>query len=190
MTITWFEVVSTLLGLVYVWLASRQIIWAWPVAILGSVLALFVYWDARLYLDFSLYIFFIVSGFYGWYSWVKGRTPDHSMPVIRLPGRYGAFLILIGAALTAILGWIFSIYTDASIPYWDAGTTVFSLIGTWLQARKYLVNWLLWLVVDSVYVALYSYKGLYFFSAQNLLFLGLAIYGYISWRKELQIDSK
>lgn len=182
MTLTWIEGVSAALGLMYVWLASREQVWAWPFAILGSFLALFVFWEARLYLDFGLYVFFVAAGAYGWYEWVHGRRGSEPMPVARMQARQVAVLLTAGAAGSAALGYVFFTFTDASLPWLDATATVFSLIGTWMQARKFLENWVLWMAVNSVYIGIYFLKGLWFFQAQAVVFLGLSVYGFILWR--------
>ena len=98
-------------------------------------------------------------------------------------------MILLGLGIlgTVTLGTAFDQFTDADIPYWDAFTSSFSVVGTYMQARKHLQNWLLWLVIDAVYIGVYWYKGLNAFALLSIIYLGLAAYGYWKWRNQLSV---
>ena len=81
--------------------------------------------------------------------------------------------------------WPVDTYTDADLAYWDAATTVMSLVAQFLQARKILECWALWIVVDVLAVGIYAYKGLYITTILYTVFLGLATWGYLEWRRSL-----
>ena len=55
-----------------------------------------------------------------------------------------------------------------------------------LVARKLLENWLYWIVIDVVAAVLYGSQGLYATSALYLLYAGLAVRGFVAWRRDLQ----
>lgn len=177
------EWIAVAFNLAYVILLAREIVWAWPCGIIGSALVLLVVYDARLYIDSGLYVFYMVLGAYGWYLWVFGDRDRPELPIIRTPRRQALGLLLLGSLGTVVMGYLFGTYTEADIPYWDAFTTSFSLVGTWMQARKHLENWLLWLVVDAVYVGVYAYKGLVAFAILSGVYLLLASYAYWNWRR-------
>ena len=63
---------------------------------------------------------------------------------------------------TIIIGLGLDSWTDTDVPYWDSATTTLSLIGVWLQARKKIENWWLWIIADLIYVGLFYYKSYYF----------------------------
>jgi nicotinamide mononucleotide transporter len=87
------------------------------------------------------------------------------------------------------LGYLLDNYTNADLSYIDSATTGVSLIGYWLMAKKYIENWIVWLVVDTAYVGMYYYKELYLFSGMFFLFLILAAYGYLVWKKSLTLQA-
>lgn len=180
------EWISVGFSLAYVVLLSREIVWAWPAGIIGSFLGLLVVFEARLYLDSGLYLFYVLLGAYGWYLWEFGEKGRPELPIIHTPKREWPLLIGLGVLGTLCLGYIFANYTDADLPFWDAFTTSFSLVGTWMQARKHLENWLLWLVVDAVYIGVYVYKGLFAFAILSGIYLILATYAYFHWLKVYQ----
>jgi len=92
-------------------------------------------------------------------------------------------ILLIGALLTFLMGFYFTIYTNAAMPLVDSFTTVFSVFATYMVTKKVLGNWLYWIVIDAVSVYLYFSRDLHLTS---LLFMGytiIAIFGYFSWLK-------
>jgi nicotinamide mononucleotide transporter len=90
-----------------------------------------------------------------------------------------------GVAFAAALGVFLAGRTNAALPYWDAGTASFSLVAQWMQARKWVENWALWIVVDAVYVGMYVAKSLFLMAGLYLVFLGLALAGLLAWRAAL-----
>ena len=91
-----------------------------------------------------------------------------------------------GAALFAMaLGTVLHRLTDAALPYWDASTAAFSLAAQWMQTRKWIENWLVWIAVDSVGVGMYLHQRLYPTAALYTVFLGLAVSGLVAWRRSL-----
>ncbi|MFO0356707.1 MAG: nicotinamide riboside transporter PnuC, partial [Sphingobacteriaceae bacterium] len=78
-------------------------------------------------------------------------------------------------------------YTDASTAYVDAFVATTSLIANWLMAKKYVENWVLWILADIIYIGLFLYKDLYLSSGIYLVFLILAIKGLIDWSKKSDI---
>ena len=91
--------------------------------------------------------------------------------------------------LSFVLGFVMGRYTDADLYYFDSFTTSGSLVAQYLLAKKYLQNWLLWIIVDMVAIPVYLYKGLYYFSLLFLVYLIICIYGYVSWKKNLSVQS-
>src|SRR5262249_57865006 len=111
---------------------------------------------------------------------------DHgALSVSRTPGRWRGPLLVAGCAGAGLLGFLLQRTTDASLPYWDSSTTTFSLVAQWMQTRKWFENWLLWIVVDVVYVGMYLYKHLLLTAALYAVFLALAVMGHREWRCSL-----
>ncbi len=187
MEFNWIEVCGVIFGVGGVWLTIRQNIWCWPVGLVNIILNLYIFFQVRLYADMGLQAFYVILSCYGWYQWRHGGPDKKSeLPVSRLHLRHGLALVFTGTAAIPIVGWLLESRTDADIPYWDSATTVISLMAQWLMARKVLECWLVWIAVDTLYVAIYIYKGLYPTSGLYALFLVLATLGFIEWKKSLQ----
>ena len=181
----WIELFALVFGLVAVYFNTREMIWGWPVGIVGVVLSGVILYEARLYSDLILHILYVILGFYGWYEWVYGGEGKKQLDVSTLAPGLILLLIGLGGVGTAVIGYLFDRYTDADLAYWDAFTTSFSLVGQYMLAKKKIENWILWIVVDAIASGMYLYKDLKFLALLYALYLGLATYGYFNWRKSM-----
>ena len=180
------ELFGLVTGLLTVWLLIRQNIWTWPVGIAYILASLYIFYTARLYADFALHIFFLIMSIYGWYYWLHGSEHTEStLPVSQENKRTLLILLILCAVSIYITGTLFTMYTDADLPYWDSTTSVLSLLAMWLQSRKKLESWVLWLLIDILAVGIYFFKEIYFYSLLYMVYIGMAAMGYIAWNKSL-----
>jgi nicotinamide mononucleotide transporter len=192
---SYIEFFGTIFSLVSVILAAKNKIWTWPVGNIGAVLFLILFYQIQLYSDFFEQIFYIVTGFIGWYIWSR---PDFKNEEINdvTTNRQSTNLIYIGSILvsTVALGLFMSnIHTifpaqfpiPAAYPYPDALTTIMSFAATFLMMRKKIECWYLWIIVDIIGIGLYYKQGVVFISLLYILFLIIATNGYFTWRKVL-----
>jgi nicotinamide mononucleotide transporter len=163
------EQVAVACGLANIYLTVRQNIWCWPVGVVMVSLYIYIFFTAKLYSDAGLNVFFLVMQFYGWYQWTRGPV-EWAWTIAG---------VLVG---TAVLGTVMHRYTDASLPYPDAFTTLLSVFAQFLLTRKVLENWTLWIIADVVYIGVYTTKGLYWTAGLYVVFLLLCIQGYREWK--------
>jgi nicotinamide mononucleotide transporter len=184
--VTWLELVAVVLSLAMVGCNIREIHWGWPLAIASSLLYFALFWRSKLYGDASLQIFFAVVAFWGWFQWLRGRRPDGSaLRVARLTARGQAAVIGACALLWPATGWFLDTYTDSDVPWWDAFPTAVSLVGQFLLGRKYIENWLVWIVVNVVSVGLFVHKALWLTAGLYIVFIVLSVVGWRAWRTRL-----
>ena len=167
------EILGTAVGLVYLWLEYKASIYLWIAGIIMPAIYLFIYYNAGLYADFGINIYYLVIALYGF---IACRMPANA---------------IIKAAITYIIAqcaiaWLLINHTDSTVPLADSFTTALSIVGMWLLARKYIEQWWVWCVVDVASSALYVYKGLYFTAGLYLLYAIIAIFGYFKWKKMMQ----
>jgi nicotinamide mononucleotide transporter len=186
------EIVAAAFGAVSVYLSARQRLASWPTAIVNVLLSAVVYHRARLYSDAGLQLVYFALSVYGWYEWKYGGAGRTELPVARTPRARAPLLVALGAAGAVALGVLTTRYTDVLqhnrpwVPWTDAALTAASLVAQWMMTRKLVENWLVWIAVDVVYVPLLAYKGLYAFAALYAVFLGLAVKGWVDWRRDLR----
>ncbi|MQA19496.1 nicotinamide riboside transporter PnuC [Rugamonas rivuli] len=159
-----------------------QLHWAWLLSILSSAIYGVVFYDARLYGDMALQLVFIAVSVWGWKQWLSGvPSTAESLPVTRLDRNSGWLAVggwLLGFGL---LWWFLSHYTDTDVPMADGFLTAGSLLGQVLLSRKKLENWVVWIIVDVLYVALYVHKHLMLTAVLYAVFVAMAMIGLRAW---------
>ncbi|MCS7018955.1 MAG: nicotinamide riboside transporter PnuC [Cytophagales bacterium] len=179
------ESIGAILTVVCVWLNTRQSIWGWPVGIASITCYIWVFYDVYLLGDFLLNIYFLLLSLYGWYHWLYGKGNEKKLPVTRLTQSELVTYVIVGSIAAFIFGEILVRYTSASLPYWDATTTSFSVLAQWLLARKKIENWLFWIFVNILYIGIYFAKSLFATALVYAILLVLAVKGYQQWKAEL-----
>jgi len=183
---TWLELAAVVIALAMVGCNIRQIHWGWPLAIISSLMYFALFWRSKLYGDSVLQIFFAVVAFWGWFQWLRGQRGDGTpLRVARLSRRGVVAVVTLCAVLWPATGLFLKTYTDTDVPWWDAFPTAVSLVGQFLLGRKYLENWLVWIVVNVVSVGLFAYKGLWLTVALYGVFIVLSVVGWRAWRRAL-----
>lgn len=182
--VTWLELVAFVLAIAMVLCNIRVNPVAWPLAIASSALYFLLFWQHRLYGDASLQILFVVVAGWGWWQWLNGREADGRALHVRHLDARGRWIALGAFAITwPAIGLFLKHWTDTDVPWWDAFPTAGSLVGQWLLGRKYVENWPAWLVVNSVAVTLFAFKGLWLTAILYALFVALSLLGWRAWSR-------
>ncbi|MBF4473478.1 MULTISPECIES: nicotinamide riboside transporter PnuC [Flavobacterium] len=178
---TALEILGTIFGFLAVYFTIRQNILCWYFGLIQVTLYCFIFYTSKLYSDMILHIIYIFLQIYGWYNWKYGGSNESTLRVTLLTNV--TFWISLTVTAAFFLGYTMQTKTDASYPYEDAFITVASLAAQYLMIKKILHSWLFWIVVDVVAIGVYFYKDLYFTAVLYLLFLIMAVIGYLEWRK-------
>ncbi len=198
------QIAGIALGLLYLWLEYRADIRLWIVGLVMPVVHGTLYYKAGLYADCSMQLYYILAGLYGWWVWrhrggiktepaaetrkqpvqTTAEPTARTLPIAHTPWR--AVPALIGAYVAAHAGiyLLLKTFTDSTVPFWDSFTTALCIVAYWMLSRKYVEQWLVWLVVDLTTVGLYAYKGLPLTAGLYALYSALAVAGYLRWRRQ------
>ena len=182
---TWIEIVAVIFGLLSVWYAKKEKILVYPTGIINVLIYIYICYFAGLYADMGINAFYFVMSVYGWYNWSRKIDTTHHVPIskatrMQLVISFAAFFVFF-----LLLWYVLARFTDSVVPVWDSFTTSIFIVSMWLMALKKIENWLGWIIGDALVIPLFAYKGLVFTSFQYVVFLALAISGYIEWRKKL-----
>ena len=195
----YIEILGTIVGIIYLWLEYKANIYLWLVSIIMPAIYLYVFYIAGLYADFAINIYYLLIAIYGWLAWrygfklfsiKKDKSGGEMLKISSLPKKLWLRLLAIYIILQISITWILVTYTNSDVPWLDSFTTSVSIIAMWLLARKYLEQWLIWIVVDIVSVGLYLYKELYYTSALYLFYAIIAIFGYLKWKSIMYSNEK
>ena len=189
--ISYVELIGTLFGLISVYLATKTNILTWATGIINELFLFILFFQVKLYADMFLQVFFFVVTLYGWYNW-KQMPKENDITKTELKTKIWLLsAIVVG---TTIVGFLISnihmylpqyFKTEASYPYADSFVMVLSIVATILLAQKKIEAWYLWIAVDIVCVFLFYKKGITFLALEYFVFLGLATYGFLNWKKQL-----
>ena len=160
---------------------------AWPLGVVATSLNSILYGLTGIYGDMALEGIYFISMFYGWYQWDRGSKNDDALPVSHITWRMVVVLSMIAVIGIFVVVSLLKHYTNSQVPYFDATTTVLSLIAQWLICKKIIETWILWFFVDAMYVGLYSYKGIPAHSVLLVIYLGLAVVGYVRWYRLIEM---
>ena len=184
-----FEIVGVITGVLGVWLTTRQKIWCWPVGIVSVASFIVVFFTAKLYGAMVLQGVYVLLLAYGWHAWSRGGGGHEALKVTRVRPGLAAALAAVGAVASAAGGLWLGARTDEALPWLDGFTTSFSLVAQWMQARKLLENWLVWVVVDLAYVGMSLSQGLTLTAGLYVVYIGLAALGYRDWRRSMAAEA-
>ena len=173
------ETIAVIFAMIYLTLAIQRNIWCWAAAAVSTSLYLVIFIDVKLYAESMLQVFYLVMAAYGFLRW-RTVEMEELAPVIRWSYRSHVIALAAIALGTALLGATLKL-TDAAWPLVDAFTTTASLFATWMVAQRVLENWLYWLIIDTISIALFIDRGLYFTALLFAMYIVMIAFGWRSW---------
>ena len=185
----WLDITTTVLGLIYIFLEYRASILLWLVGIIMPALDITLYYTHGLYGDAAMAVYYTLAAIYGWLVWKFGRKHQQKdgeeMPITHMPKRLYPAAILFFVIAWVATWFVLSHYTNSNVPVLDAFTNALSFVGLWALARKYVEQWLFWILVDAVSCYLYVIKGIPFKASLYGLYVVIAVMGYLKWKKQI-----
>lgn len=178
-----WEILAVVFGIAYVLLAAKESLWTWLFAFLSTIIYTVIFWEGALLSSSLLNFYYMGMAVYGFLLWRSGGEQGEELAVSQWSVKKHMTIILSGILFTLILGTLSDKFTEANYPYIDTFVMVFSVIATWMLAKKVLENWFYWMVVDSVAIVLYWKSGYLATIILFMLYVVLAVYAYVSWKK-------
>lgn len=175
-----FEIIAAALGIISVYLSTRQNVLAWPTSLVNNVMYFVIFSNERLVGLMGLQAFFGGIAIYGWYKWLLGKGTKSELKVSRIPSSIALVLLLLSVLGTVGLFCLFRYYKDPA-PFVDALLTSMSLLAQWMMARKYFECWPVWVAINCVSAPFFLVRGNYPTMAQYAVFLVLAVMGTRNW---------
>lgn len=179
---SFIEWLAVTCGVINVALIIRRSIWNYPFGFVLVTLYFYIFWEYKLYSDAILQLYFFVIQFYGLWIWLQGRASDGRVMVAPLSHKTFAGYLAVTGVAWVMISWLMGTYTDAVAPRWDAAVAALSVTAQFLMSRRHLQSWLLWIVVDVLAIGLFYTRDLVPTAALYVVFLALAIVGYVQWR--------
>lgn len=183
----WLDIATTLLGIVYLILEYRASIALWVVGIIMPAMDVYLYWTHGLYGDAGMAVYYTLAAVYGYAVWKfgkkRGQKQTAEMPVTYMRRQLYLPAFAFFAVAWAATYYVLAEFTNSTVPLLDAFTNAMSFVGLWALARKYVEQWLFWILVDAICCYLYVVKGIPFKAGLYGLYTVIAIMGYLKWRR-------
>ena len=179
-----FAVTMNILSVIY---AKRNSILVYPTGLIGTGIFVYILYNFSLLGDMIINFYFVLMSIYGWYYWAQKKDGQTLNNVSRTSIKEYYFILILGITSLLSIYLVYNFYDkwDSWTAYVDTITTAIFFVAMYLMARRKVESWIFWIIGDIITIPLYFYKGLTISSIQYLIFLILAILGYISWKKIL-----
>ena len=185
------EITATVFGILYVLLLMRENIWCWLAGNINVALVGYSCWSVHLFADMSLQIVYFILGVYGYWQWARAKKQGSTeLSIGHIDTRTMMILALVTVAVASIVYFILSQVATASFIVVDSVLFALSLSATYLQAKKYVENWWLWIPINCSYAIVYGFKGLSAYVLLSLVFAFLSIRGLREWNRVIRSASE
>ena len=192
----WLDILGTITGLVYIYQEYKASIYLWLTGIIMPVIYIFVYLDAHLYADFGMQVYYVLAAVYGFLTWQwnkimkKGDGSRHTeeLPITHMPLRAVIPAMAVFLVMWVGIYYILILFTNSTVPVLDSFGNALSIIGLWALARKYVEQWIIWIVVDLFCCYLYIVKGIPFKALLYGAYVIIAVFGYRNWLRLMKAD--
>ncbi|WMY97042.1 MAG: nicotinamide riboside transporter PnuC [Arsenophonus sp.] len=207
--LSYIEALGTISGFLCVWLASKEKNINYFFGLINVTCFAVIFFQIQLYASLLLHIFFFITNIYGWYAWSKVSTVDKKKNLkIRWMSFNKKILVLLITIITTILLrfnidktfiflsnltikilYLFDIFLKPiqikpdKFPFLDSIITILSIIAMILMTRKYVENWLLWIIINILSIFLFYFQDMLAITLEYLILLVLSIYGFYYWRQ-------
>ncbi len=184
-----WEFIAMLAGIYSVWLGTRNNIWIYPIGIISTSIYAVIYLLVPLYAFGFLNIYFTILSMVGWYNWSQKKDDEPVFPISWCSKREYLLSIIFLITTSAIVIVLLQRLGEAlAVP--DAISSGLQVLGMWWMTRRKIENWIAWILANIVAIPACIESELYFTAFQYLVFIGLAVHGFIQWKKLMDTGTK
>ncbi len=178
------EIGAVVFGLAYLFFLIQEKRICWLFGIASSLLSIVLFYQNNLYSEAILFVYYVIVGVCGYWLWTTKSEQNTPIEIAKIPKTILLISILIGSLGAVSLGWFFANYSDADSPYFDAATTAFSFVASYLEVKKYIAAWLFWIAINGATIFLYVSKDLNIYTLLTVLYFVFSFFGFWNWRKK------
>lgn len=186
------EIIAVVFGFLSVWFSKQNKILVFPTGMISTIIFVYLLLKWELLGDMMINAYYFIMSIYGWFIWTRKVDNTHVTPIsntTKTEKKTSVFIFIATLIFVFIIYKAFDKWTSW-VAYIDTITTAIFFVGMWLMARRKIENWIFWIIGNIISVPLYFYKGFTFTSFQYLGFTIIAIFGYLTWKKNLNNNQK
>lgn len=182
---TILEYIAVAFGIISVLLSRIENIWVYPTGIINTSIYIYISFIGGLYAEAGVNFYYTVMSILGWIWWVQKKEGKKIITIQYSSKKEWMITLIFFIICWIILYLILSNFTNSTVPLADSFASAAAYTAMWLMAKKKIENWLWWIATNIVSIPLYFIKGYVFTSFQFLVFLILAILGWVEWRRRM-----
>lgn len=181
-----FEVIGAAIGLAYIVSEYRADRWFWPLSLLMSLFYIVIDFTSGLFANGSICCYNFIMSVYGLLVWrgIVQSKDKTERPITSCPARYWPWIVGAVALLTVVMQRVLGMMDESQYPWLDGFSSALSIVAMWMLSQKYWQQWILWLIVEPIMIALFWMTGNYASAVLYIVFEVFCVLGIIRWKKE------
>lgn len=180
--IEWIAIIA---GITEVFLAKANKVLLYPAGIISTTIFIYIMQKAGLFAEAGLNVYYLIMSIYGWYVWYR-RAKEPPLAVTYTNASQWLVVVCIVLLGGGMQYAILRIYTESTVPFWDAFVSATAWAGMWLLARRKIENWILLNISNLAAIPLLFIKNLPLTGLLTLFLFFVAFQGYFAWKKEVR----
>ncbi|MDQ3100053.1 MAG: nicotinamide riboside transporter PnuC [Bacteroidota bacterium] len=159
----------------------------WLFGIAASLIGTVIFLHQNVFAQVGLNVFYAIMGIYGWLSWK--RSEGKELPITHRTLLFHLAMIGVGVILAVVIAFVLDQLPEAQYIEIDGFVTGFSLLATWMLARRILENWAYWIGADAVAIWLYWQIDLHWYAGLYAIYVIISIIALVRWHGQWQKDA-
>ena len=182
----WQEWTSTIMQIASVWYAKKNNVLVYPTGIIGVLLASYIYYfvaSPPLYADSILNVYYFLMSIYGWYNWIQKKNLEDVYPISWCNRKELSNGVLLFLGSWIVIYYLLAFFTNSNTLFLDSLVSSSAVTSMWWMTKRKIENWIAWIFSNCIAIPLNFYKGFMLFTLMYMLFLLLAVSGFLEWKK-------
>lgn len=181
---------AAVFSLIYLYYAIKNNPICFLYGIIGSAICTYVSYSTGLKFDAALQVFYISISFLGYYRWKYGGEKKEELPITVLSVGQHTMIIALGTVCSIILIYLSKYIEFIRLPMFDATSTVFLIIGSFLLIERKLSSWIYLVIADFSYVYIYGVTDLWPLVGLMVVYIVFGINGFMNWKKLMKEEAQ
>ncbi|MCO6460620.1 MAG: nicotinamide mononucleotide transporter [Saprospiraceae bacterium] len=177
------ELIAAFFGIVSVWYSRKNDVLVYPTGIVSVLLYVYICFNHKLYADAGINFYYFIMSVIGWINWTRKKVDEYVYPIAYCNKKEWIVGLSVFFISLFSLIYVLSHWTDSHTVLGDSLVSSSAVTAMWWMAKRKIENWYAWILSNVVALPLFFSKGLYPTVFQYIIFLILATWGLITWRK-------
>lgn len=180
------EIIAAIIGLIYLYFEYHANAWMWVFGLIMQALYIYLFYVNGVFANAAINLLYGVMSIYGLLEWKGLLHRDahrEEKRIESMPQKLWWVVIAIVALLTIPVALLLGNLEESQVPWLDSLSTTLSIAATWMLIHKYYQEWILWMIVEPLMIAVGILTGMYATALLYAVNLVVVLLGYRKWKK-------